>query len=524
MKRFFAAVLAALCLALFPCAVGAEAPADTLAFLTGRLTDWVRGDHYRTMRDTASAMLGAPARDLTVDRVLCVNADDIGSGRLPVSLICVQGAAEYAADGGLFNELLLVADPETCTLYDATVADPAWANAGGTKEQAIFSLLNGPLCGSRYDGELLSPTETRTELGADEIAAINAALAEVYAEERAVAASDKAAAHAVSPEELATLTEALKTLVSGDAYLARKAAFENATASTARDPFVRDIIALTAEGVGPRNLTLRLLCVRLGADWAENDCGYDSMLFLMDRDSGTFLSQFDADPAWANTEGTKEQQYFYLMNGPLCSADYSGAELISPSETRTFLGAGEIAPIDAALAEICDEERAAELAGKAAAHAVSPDDLTALTEALKTFVSGDAYLARKATFENTTASNVGVPSVREIVAVTAEGLGMQELTMRLLCVRLDAAWAEDGCLSESLMFFMDRDSGAGLSQFDIDPAWANADGTQEQLLWYAVSGPFGGSDYDGGPVLIDGEMRTVLPAEDVAGVNAALAE
>jgi len=147
-------------------------------FLVEHLKAYTASEGYLERQQIFETAFETEAKPLTVTRVIEVAADNLGENQLSVHFLAVKADCDWGKnDSEFFSNILLVVDYETGEVYDEFVADPSWADKNGTKEQEIFYMLNGPLCGDGYkSGTIIVDSETRIELPKEDVAAINAAL------------------------------------------------------------------------------------------------------------------------------------------------------------------------------------------------------------------------------------------------------------------------------------------------------------------------------------------------------------
>lgn len=145
-----------------------------------------------------------------------------------------------------------------------------------------------------------------------------------------------------------------------------------------------------------------------------------------------------------------------------------------------------------------------------------------LVEHLSEYIQSEAYLAREAAFEELFGTEAGSFAVTKVIELTAEGLGPNSISVHYLAVKADCDFAVDDCGFDNILLVVDYESGKVYDEFTIDPSWETMDGSNEQQIWYMLHGPLVGSDYDGGAIIIDSEVRTELSVADIAEINAEL--
>ena len=186
MKRILVIVLAAvLCLGLVACGkTGVEdiqvdgKSVSAVDFLAEHLSSYMQSEGYQQRKAIFEEGFQTEAKDLTVTRVIEVEADDLGENQISVHFLAVKADCDWGkAEGDYYTNILLVVDYETGKVYDEFMIDPSWADMNGSYEQEIFYMLNGPLVGEGYEGgTIIVDSETRTDLTAEDIAKINEAI------------------------------------------------------------------------------------------------------------------------------------------------------------------------------------------------------------------------------------------------------------------------------------------------------------------------------------------------------------
>ena len=188
MKKLIAFLLAlVMCLALVACgnktgdveSIVVDGQETSAAdFLVKHLGEYQNSEGFKERQKIFETAFETEAKPLTVTKVIEVAADGLGENQISVHFLAVKADCDWGKnDAEFFNNILLVVDYETGEVYDEFIADPSWADMNGTKEQEIFYMLNGPLCGEGYkSGTLIVDGEKRIELPKADVAAINDAL------------------------------------------------------------------------------------------------------------------------------------------------------------------------------------------------------------------------------------------------------------------------------------------------------------------------------------------------------------
>lgn len=147
-------------------------------FLVEHLKEY-RNSEEITSREQEFMAVSAESepRGLTVTRVIEVAADNLGQDAISVHFLAVKADCGLAVEGGAKTDLLIVVDYDTGAVYSEFDARESMLESADTKEQEIYYMLNGPLCGTDYkSGTIIVDSEMRMELPEADVAAINAAL------------------------------------------------------------------------------------------------------------------------------------------------------------------------------------------------------------------------------------------------------------------------------------------------------------------------------------------------------------
>lgn len=145
------------------------------------------------------------------------------------------------------------------------------------------------------------------------------------------------------------LIKHLNEYIQSEGYLERKANYEEIYGNEENDFSVTRVIDISAN-IPPTNLPIHLLAVKANCWWVvETGYVYDSILLVVDYDSGKIYDKFTVDDEWQNKNDSVEQQIWFLTNSILNSETYDGGTILQPSEIRTELPESEIAKINQAL-------------------------------------------------------------------------------------------------------------------------------------------------------------------------------
>ena len=141
----------------------------------------------------------------------------------------------------------------------------------------------------------------------------------------------------------------LSNYIQSDAYLARAAEFEKATARQAQPIAVTYAFELKLDGWGKENQSLHFFMVKANCDSFVDGVIYDSVTMAIDYDTGAVYDRYSVDESWL--EKREKEQAIYIAAEGGCFPDnyYSGEPIFSDSETHISLSDSDIAEINQAL-------------------------------------------------------------------------------------------------------------------------------------------------------------------------------
>lgn len=150
-------------------------------FVTESVNKYIASEQYKEVNGFFVENFGE-AIPLTVTRVIDLKAYGLSRCKMNVHYLLIKTECNWAAEenGDIFSSdnLLLVADYDTGEVWSEFDKDEAWLEDGEKKEYWTYTMLNGPLVGSAYDGGAIigENSETRAEFTAEDIAAVNAGI------------------------------------------------------------------------------------------------------------------------------------------------------------------------------------------------------------------------------------------------------------------------------------------------------------------------------------------------------------
>lgn len=146
------------------------------------------------------------------------------------------------------------------------------------------------------------------------------------------------------------LVEHLNAYMDSEGYLERQKIFEDGFGMDAKELTVTRVIEVSADDLGENQISVHFLAVKADCEFgkAEGDY-YSNILLVVDYETGEVYDEFTVDAGWVDMNGTKEQEIFYMLNGPLVGEGYDGGTVIIDSEKRAELSQKDIATINEAL-------------------------------------------------------------------------------------------------------------------------------------------------------------------------------
>ena len=141
----------------------------------------------------------------------------------------------------------------------------------------------------------------------------------------------------------------LSANMQSDAYLARAAEFEKATARQAQPIAVTYAFELKLDGWGKENQSLHFFMVKANCDSIVDGIAYDYFTMAIDYDTGTVYDQFSVDESWMEKSEKEQDIYIAVAGGCFVDAFYNGEPIFVDSETHIPLSDSDIAEINQAL-------------------------------------------------------------------------------------------------------------------------------------------------------------------------------
>ena len=144
-----------------------------------------------------------------------------------------------------------------------------------------------------------------------------------------------------------------------------------------------------------------------------------------------------------------------------------------------------------------------------------------LIEYLNVYIQSDAYLARKAAFEENSGRKAPPFSVTYAFELKTN-IGIENMPVHFFMVKAKCGSFVDGFLYDSVTMAIDYDTGTVYDRYSVDESWMEKS-EKEQAIYIAVAGGyFVDPYYNGEPIFVDSEIHIPLSDSDIAEVNQAL--
>lgn len=159
------------------------------------------------------------------------------------------------------------------------------------------------------------------------------------------------------------LIDHLREYIRSEDYLERENRYIELTGNKAFPFTVTNVIDLNAWDLGPDRISVHFLAVKADCMFSVDENGvYDSILLVVDYETGEVYDEFTIDPSYQTMDHSKEHELWVMLNGPLVGAGYTGGPILGFScddngnvirefETRVELSEKEIKKINEALYE-----------------------------------------------------------------------------------------------------------------------------------------------------------------------------
>ena len=144
-----------------------------------------------------------------------------------------------------------------------------------------------------------------------------------------------------------------------------------------------------------------------------------------------------------------------------------------------------------------------------------------LIEHLSSYLQSEAYLARKAAFEEAFAREAPPFAVTYAFELKTN-IGIENMPVHFFMVKAKCASFVDGIVYDSVTMAIDYDTGTVYDQYSVDESWMEKSEKEQAIYIAAAGGCFVDPFYNGEPIFADSEIHIPLSDSDIAEVNQAL--
>ena len=145
-----------------------------------------------------------------------------------------------------------------------------------------------------------------------------------------------------------------------------------------------------------------------------------------------------------------------------------------------------------------------------------------LIEHLNAYLQSDAYLARKAAFEENSGRKAPPLAVTDAFELKLDNFGSEQLSLHFFMVKANCGSFVDGIAYDSVTMAIDYDTGTVYDRYSVDESWMEKSEKEQAIYIAAEGGCFGDVNYNGEPIFVDSETHIPLSDSDIAEVNQAL--
>ena len=145
-----------------------------------------------------------------------------------------------------------------------------------------------------------------------------------------------------------------------------------------------------------------------------------------------------------------------------------------------------------------------------------------LIEHLSAYLQSDAYLARKAAFEENSGRKAPPFAVTYAFELKLDDFGIEQLSLHFFMVKANCGSSVDGIEYDSVTMAIDYDTGTVYDRYSVDESWMEKSEKEQAIYIAAAGGYFVDANYNGEPIFVDSEIHIPLSDSDIAEVNQAL--
>ena len=320
------------------------------------------------------------------------------------------------------------------------------------------------------------------------------------------------------------LIEHLSAYLQSEAYLARKAAFEETSAQEAQPFAVTDAFELKLDDWGSEQLSLHFFMVKANCDSFVDGIAYDSVTMAIDYDTGTVYDQYSVDESWMEKSEKEQAIYIAAAGGCFVNANYNGEPIFMDSETHIPLSDSDIAEINSVSSDTHANSVSRDTPANIVVDGKEIPVKDFLIEHLSAYIQSDEYLARTAKFEKSSGRTARPLAVTYAFELKSDSPGTVNQPLHFFMVKANCDSFVDGVCYDSVAMAIDYDTGTVYDQFSVDESWMEKS-EKEQAIHTAVKGGyFADPFYNGEPIFMDSETHIPLSDSDIAEINQALSK
>lgn len=145
-----------------------------------------------------------------------------------------------------------------------------------------------------------------------------------------------------------------------------------------------------------------------------------------------------------------------------------------------------------------------------------------LIEHLSAYLQSEAYLARKAAFEENSGRKAQPFAVTYAFELKLDDFGSEQLSLHFFMVKAKCDSFVDGIAYDSVTMAIDYDTGTVYDRYSVDESWMEKSEKEQAIYIAAAGGYFVDAKYNGEPIFMDSEIHIPLSDSDIAEVNQAL--
>lgn len=145
-----------------------------------------------------------------------------------------------------------------------------------------------------------------------------------------------------------------------------------------------------------------------------------------------------------------------------------------------------------------------------------------LIEHLSAYLQSEAYLARKAAFEENSGRKAQPFAVTYAFELKLDDFGSEQLSLHFFMVKANCGSSVDGIEYDSVTMAIDYDTGTVYDRYSVDESWMEKSEKEQAIYIAAAGGYFVDANYNGEPIFVDSEIHIPLSDSDIAEVNQAL--